>query len=55
MLVTESMAAEVSSLVGRDLDGRCFGSSLPACLVLSHMSLGQSAPAGTSLMARGLS
>lgn len=50
VLVTDSMAAEVSSLADRDLGGRCFGSSLSACLVLSNPSQ-RSAQAGTSLMA----
>lgn len=54
MLVTDSVAAEVSSVADRDLGGRCFGSSLSACLVLSNPSQ-RSAQAGTSLMARGLS
>ena len=53
VLVTDNVAAEVSSLADRDLGGRCFGSSLPACLVLSHPSQ-RSGQAGTSLMARSL-
>lgn len=53
-MVTDSVAAEVSSLADRDLGGRCFGSSLSVCLVLSNLSQ-RSAQAGTSLMARGLS